>query len=80
VTHHGTLLWAKNVSPWTEVVVDGTSLGYSARSWKVPSGHHHLLLRNHKAGIEREFDLEFPAGGEVLLQGKLRSLQPELVR
>jgi hypothetical protein len=75
-----TVLRAINVSPWAEVLVDGTSLGYTARAWKVASGHHHLLLRNGKEGIEREFDLEFPPGGEVLLQGKLRSLQPELVR
>jgi len=75
-----TLIRATNVLPWAEVVVDGNSLGYTANTWKVAPGHHHLLLRNGKAGIEREFDLEFPSGGEVQLRGPLRSLQPELVR
>ena len=78
--HGGTVVRAMNVAPWAEVVMDGVSLGYTARVWKVASGHHHLLLRNVKAGIEREFDLDFPPGGEVVLRGKLRSLQPELVR
>jgi hypothetical protein len=58
------------------VVVDGTILGYTAWSWKVAPGHHHLLLRNDKAGIEREFDLEFPAGSELVIRGKLDKLQP----
>jgi serine/threonine protein kinase len=78
--HTFTLIRAMNVSPWAEVVVDGSSLGYTARTWKVAPGHHHLLLRNGKAGIEREFDLDFPSGGEVQLRGPLRSLQPELIR
>jgi serine/threonine protein kinase len=71
---------AANVKPWAEVVVDGTYLGYTAGSWKVAPGHHHLLLRNGTAGIEREFDMEFPSGVELLIRGSLRTLQPEFVR
>jgi serine/threonine-protein kinase len=75
-----TLVRASNVSPWAEVLVDGSSLGYTANTWKVAPGHRHLVLRNGKAGIEREFTLDFPAGGTVQIQGPLRSLQPEVVR
>jgi hypothetical protein len=78
--HPLTVIRATNVLPWAEVVVDGSSLGYTANTWKVAPGRHHLLLRNGKAGIEREFDLEFPSGGEVQLRGPLRSLQPEISR
>jgi serine/threonine-protein kinase len=79
--HRGpTLVRATNVSPWAEVLVDGSSLGYTANTWKVAPGHRHLVLRNGKAGIERDFTLDFPAGGTVQLQGPLRSLQPEVVR
>ncbi len=68
---------ATAVQPWAEVIVDGRARHwFTAGRWKVPAGHHQLVLSNPQAGIERRFELDLAPGETILFTGELKSLQP----